>query len=48
MRPSTLLSAVALLASSVMASDVLDLTAGTFADAVSGPLTLVEFFAPCK
>ncbi|KAK4699422.1 protein disulfide-isomerase A1, partial [Phenoliferia sp. Uapishka_3] len=34
------------LASAALASDVLDLTKATFDDAVAGPLTLVEFFAP--
>lgn len=37
---------LALLATSVVASDVLDLTKDTFDKAVEGPLTLVEFFAP--
>ncbi|KAI5480480.1 protein disulfide-isomerase A1 [Pseudohyphozyma bogoriensis] len=34
------------LASLAAASDVLDLTQSSFSDAVAGPLTLVEFFAP--
>ncbi|KAM0748041.1 protein disulfide isomerase [Meredithblackwellia eburnea MCA 4105] len=42
----SIFSALAIAASLVSASDVLDLKKESFTDAVSGPLTLVEFFAP--
>lgn len=38
--------ALSALVAAVTASDVLDLTKGTFDEAIAGPLTLVEFFAP--
>ncbi|KAL8292617.1 hypothetical protein RQP46_001229 [Phenoliferia psychrophenolica] len=41
----SVLSAITL-ATAALATDVLDLTKGTFDEAVAGPLTLVEFFAP--
>lgn len=45
---STLLSklAVLALASTSIATDVLDLNKDTFDKAVTAPLTLVEFYAP--
>lgn len=47
MRSAGILSAVAALAATAVASDVLDLTAKTFKDTVNPEkLMLVEFFAP--
>lgn len=37
---------LALLAASASASDVVDLTQATFQGVASGPLSLIEFFAP--